>query len=73
MLTLPAPEGPVNPAELPVADAVLEAACLPIHDPRNYNQLYQVLATRHPQLKEELYHRLLPGNEPGAAVMAVAR
>lgn len=73
MLTVPAPDGPVNPAEVPVADAVLDAACLPVHDPKNYNQLYQVLAHRHPQLKEEIHYRMRQQPEPAVAVMAVAR
>lgn len=72
MLTIPAPEGPVNPAELPVADAVLDAACIEVHDPSNYNQLYRVLEQRHPELKEEIHYRLRPQNQPGTAVMAIA-
>ena len=72
-LTIPAPEGPVNPAEVPVAELVLDAACIDLHDPTNYNQLYQVLGGRHENLKEEL-HQLLSertGNAQ-ACVMAVA-
>lgn len=71
MLTVPAPDGCVNPAELPVADAVLEAACIELHDPQNYNRLYQVLAPRHPNLAEEIHFRMRTGPFAGAAVMAV--
>ena len=72
MLTLPAPDGPVNPAELPVADAVLDAACIEVHDPKNYNQLYQVLSKRHPQLKEELHARMRQAPLACASFMAIA-
>ena len=72
MLTIPPPPGPVNPAELPVADAVLDAACIEVHDPARYDLLYQVLAPRHPNLAEELHFRMRTGPLAGAAVMAVA-
>jgi hypothetical protein len=70
-LTLPAPDGPVNPAEAPIAELVLEAACFELHDPRNYNALYLTLEQRHPNLREELHHRMRLG--PFRAAMAVAR
>jgi hypothetical protein len=73
MLTLPAPDGPVNPAEVPVAAAVLDAACFELHPPQNYNRLFQVLHQRHPQLGEEIHHLMRPQPPVGAqALMCVA-
>ncbi|WP_400194083.1 hypothetical protein [Hymenobacter sp. B81] len=72
MLTAPTPEGVVNPAELPVADAVLEAACVEVLEPEQYDKLYTVLAPRHPELKQEIHFRLRTRPFSGAACMAIA-
>jgi hypothetical protein len=58
VLTLPKPTAPVNPAERPIANAVLEAALLPLHDVANFNHIFITLATKYPNLEEELHERL---------------
>ncbi|GAA3953768.1 hypothetical protein [Hymenobacter algoricola] len=73
MLTIEPPQGIVCPAELPVASAVLDAACFEVHEPHNYNRLFQVLHQRHPQLGEELHYLMRPQQPVGAqSVMRVA-
>ena len=73
MLTIPAPARPVNPAEVPVAAAVLEAACFELHPPHNHDLLFQVLHQRHPQLQEEIHYLMRPQPSVGAqALMYVA-
>jgi hypothetical protein len=73
MFTVEAPEGVVNPAEVPVAAAVLEAACYEIHPPENHNRLFGLLAHRHPNLQEEIHYLMRPQQPVGVqAVMRVA-
>lgn len=72
MLNVPAPVGPINPAEVPVAAMVLEAACIELHEPEKYDQVYETLENRHPSLAEELHYLMRTGPVAGAAIMAVA-
>ena len=72
MLKVPAPAGPVNPAEIPVAAMVLDAACIELHEPEKYDQVYETLENRHPSLAEELHYLMRTGPLASVAVMAVA-
>ncbi|MCA8830564.1 hypothetical protein [Hymenobacter pini] len=72
MLTVPAPAGPVNPAEIPVAAMVLDAACIELHEPEKYDQVYETLENRHPSLAEELHYLMRTNPVPGSSIMAVA-
>ncbi|SNR91559.1 hypothetical protein [Hymenobacter mucosus] len=66
--TTPArPVGPINPAELPVADAVLEAACFDLLPTERRPVLYRRLTDRFTHLAEELYHRLFDETPPAPA------
>lgn len=61
------PAGPVNPAELPVADAVLEAACHDLLPQELRPALFWRLSGRFAHLAEELYHRLFDQQPDPAA------
>lgn len=62
MLSLPKPSTPVNPAELPIASAVLDSALLEIHPLENFNAIQATLTKKYPDLEEELYE-LLEGEQ----------
>ncbi|MGY2133625.1 hypothetical protein ACW9KT_15455 [Hymenobacter sp. HD11105] len=62
MLTLPKPTNPVNPAERPIANAVLCSALLEIHPLENFNAIQATLSKKYPDLEEELYE-LLEGEQ----------
>lgn len=58
MFTAPAPQAPVNPAEVPVARAVLDSALLPLHPTSNFDKVYHALRNTYQSLEEEFHHLL---------------
>lgn len=61
------PEGPVNPAEEPVAALVLEAACYDLLPEERRPALYRRLSDRFKHLSEELWAQLFGGSDAPAA------
>lgn len=58
MFTIPAPATPINPAERPIAAAVLKSALLPLHPIDNFNAVHRTLSAEYPALEEELHEAL---------------
>lgn len=58
MLTIPKPAAPVNPAERPIANAVLMSALLEMHPLENFNSIHDKLSKLYPSLTEELHEIL---------------
>lgn len=58
MLTIPKPATPVNPAERPIANAVLMSALLKMHPLENFNSIQAELSQQYPNLAEEIYEAL---------------
>lgn len=52
------PTTPVNPAERPIANAVLMSALLDLHPLENFNSIQVQLSEQYPTLSEEIYEAL---------------
>lgn len=52
------PATPVNPAERPIANAVLMSALLKLHPLENFNSIHAELSEQFPSLSEEIYEAL---------------
>ncbi|MBX0290987.1 hypothetical protein K3G63_11085 [Hymenobacter sp. HSC-4F20] len=57
------PATPVNPAERPIANAVLMSALLDLHPLENFNAIQVQLSEKYPDLKEEIYEALEQAQE----------
>jgi uncharacterized spore protein YtfJ len=56
--TIRKPATPVNPAERPIAFAVLASALIQLHGLENFNTIYSLLVEAYPNLAEEIWEFL---------------